>query len=168
MDVAVAGAITQGRRGELLAPMAEMAELGVRLFTDDGDGVQSTLVMRRALEYARPLGRAAGPALRGRRAERGGLDERGRSERSPGARGPPGRGRGRSWCCATSSSCASPARPLHFLHLSTRRSLDLVAAARAEGLPVTCEVAPHHFTLDESACSNYDPTFKVHPPLRGA
>src|ERR1019366_7095295 len=45
-----------GRRGELLAPMAEMARLGVRLFTDDGDGVQSASVMRRALEYARPLG----------------------------------------------------------------------------------------------------------------
>jgi dihydroorotase len=58
--------------------------------------------------------------------------------------------------------------PLHFLHLSSARSLDLVLAARAHGLPVTFEVAPHHFTLDESACSTYDPLFKVHPPLRTA
>ena len=56
IDVAVAGAITQGRKGELLAPMAEMAELGVRLFTDDGTGVQSPSLMRRALSYAKPLG----------------------------------------------------------------------------------------------------------------
>jgi dihydroorotase len=55
---------------------------------------------------------------------------------------------------------------LHFLHLSTRRSLELVCAARDEGLPVSFEVAPHHFTLDESACADYDPVFKVHPPLR--
>ncbi len=55
-EVAVAGAITVGRQGERLAPMAEMAELGVRLFTDDGSGVQSAGLMRRALEYATGLG----------------------------------------------------------------------------------------------------------------
>jgi dihydroorotase len=55
---------------------------------------------------------------------------------------------------------------VHFMHLSTARSLALVAGARREGLPVTCEVAPHHFTLDESACSTFDSLFKVHPPLR--
>ena len=56
LDVAVAGAITKDRRGESLAPMAEMAALGVRLFTDDGIGVQDPSVMRRALTYAKPLG----------------------------------------------------------------------------------------------------------------
>jgi dihydroorotase len=56
--------------------------------------------------------------------------------------------------------------PLHFLHLSTSRSLEMVVRARDEGLPVSFEVAPHHFTLDESACATYDPVFKVHPPLR--
>jgi dihydroorotase len=55
-DVRVAGAITKGRRGDELAPMAEMAALGVRLFTDDGDGVQDERLMRRALEYASGLG----------------------------------------------------------------------------------------------------------------
>ncbi len=57
---------------------------------------------------------------------------------------------------------------LHLLHLSTARSLSLVAQARAQGLDVTFEVAPHHFTLDESACGAYDPIMKVHPPLRTA
>jgi dihydroorotase len=55
---------------------------------------------------------------------------------------------------------------VHFMHLSTARSISLVVAARAEGLAVTCEVAPHHFTLDEGACEHFDPLFKVHPPLR--
>jgi hypothetical protein len=57
---------------------------------------------------------------------------------------------------------------LHFMHLSTARSVALVLAARAEGLPVTCEVAPHHFTLDESVLRHLRPLFKVHPPLRAA
>ncbi len=55
---------------------------------------------------------------------------------------------------------------MHFLHLSTVRSVELVASARREGLPVSCEVAPHHFTLDEGAVATFDPIFKVHPPLR--
>lgn len=55
---------------------------------------------------------------------------------------------------------------VHFQHLSTRRSLELVAAAKAEGLRVTCEVTPHHFTLTEACCASYDPVFKVNPPLR--
>jgi dihydroorotase len=54
------------------------------------------------------------------------------------------------------------------MHLSTKRSVELVRNARAEGLNVTAEVAPHHFTLDESACAGFDPVFKVHPPLRSA
>ena len=55
-DVRVAGAITVGRAGKQLAPMAEMAALGVQLFTDDGNGVQDARLMRRALEYASGLG----------------------------------------------------------------------------------------------------------------
>ena len=55
---------------------------------------------------------------------------------------------------------------VHFLHVSTYRSLRMVIAARTEGLDVTCEVAPHHLTLDETACEGFDAHFKVHPPLR--
>ena len=55
---------------------------------------------------------------------------------------------------------------VHFLHLSTARSLAMVREARAEGLDVTCEVAPHHFVLSEESCGTFDPQFKVHPPLR--
>ena len=57
---------------------------------------------------------------------------------------------------------------VHFLHLSTAASVDLVRAAKRDGVRVTCEVAPHHFTLTDEACSTFDPAFKVHPPLRSA
>jgi dihydroorotase len=55
---------------------------------------------------------------------------------------------------------------IHFLHLSTAASVELVRAAKARGLPVTAEAAPHHFTLTDATCRTYDPLFKVNPPLR--
>ena len=56
--------------------------------------------------------------------------------------------------------------PVHFLHLSTAGSVALVRRAKAEGLPVTAEVAPHHFALTDAEVAGYDPVFKVNPPLR--
>ncbi len=167
LDVAVAGAITQGRLGELLAPMGEMARLGVRLFTDDGEGVQSASVMRRALEYAKPLGVRLAQHCEEATLVAGGSMNEGPLSGRLGLLGRPSLAE-EVMVLRDLELVRLTGAPLHFLHLSTRRSLDLVAAARAEGLPVTCEVAPHHFTLDEGACSTYDPTFKVHPPLRSA
>jgi dihydroorotase len=167
IDVAVAGAITQGRRGELLAPMAEMAELGVRLFTDDGVGVQDPSLMRRALEYARPLGVRLAQHCEDERLAAGGSMNEGALSSRLGLVGRPALAEElmvmRDIELVRLTRC-----PLHFLHLSTARSLALVAAAKAQGLPVTCEVAPHHFSLSEDAVATYDPLFKVHPPLRAA
>jgi dihydroorotase len=165
LDIAVAGAITQGREGEKLAPMAEMAALGVRLFTDDGTGVQNAAVMRKALTYAKSLGvRLAQHCEDDALAAGGSMNEGALSSRL-GLVGRPALSEElmvlRDIELVRLTGC-----PLHFMHLSTRRSLDLVVAARAEGLPVTCEVTPHHLTLDESALESYDPIFKVHPPLR--
>jgi dihydroorotase len=55
---------------------------------------------------------------------------------------------------------------VHFLHVSTERTVELVRDAKAEGLAVTAEAAPHHFTLTDAACASFDPVYKVHPPLR--
>jgi dihydroorotase len=165
IDVAVAGAITQGRRGELLAPMAEMAALGVRLFTDDGVGVQNPSLMRRALTYAKPLGVRLAQHCEDDLLAAGGLMNEGALSSRLGLPGRPALSEElmvlRDIELVRLTGC-----PLHFLHLSTARSLSLVKAAKREGLPVTCEVAPHHFTLDENALADFDPIFKVHPPLR--
>ena len=145
VDVAVAGAITQGRRGELLAPMAEMAELGVRLFTDDGDGVQSALVMRRALEYARPLGVRLAEHCEDAALSAGGSMNEGALSGRLGLVGRPGAAED-LMVLRDLELVRLTGAALHFLHLSTRRSIELVAAARAEGLPVTCRggAAPFH------------------------
>jgi dihydroorotase len=62
--------------------------------------------------------------------------------------------------------CAVTGTPVHFLHCSAAGTVDLVRAAKARGLPVTAEVAPHHFALTDACCEGFDPMFKVHPPLR--
>ncbi len=166
VDVAVAGAITVGRRGEHLAPMAELAALGVRLFTDDGAVVQDAAVMRRALVYARPLGvRLAQHAEDASLADPGQMNEGPVSSRL-GLIGRPTLAEDVIVARDIELVRATGA-PLHFLHLSSARALALVEAARAEGLPITAEVTPHHLSLDESACVAYDATYKVNPPLRG-
>jgi dihydroorotase len=166
-EVAPAGAITTGRRGETLAPMAEMAALGVSLFTDDGAGVQDGDLMRRALEYARGLDVACAQHCEDASLAAGGVMHEGAWSSTLGLRGQP-----------LLAETAMVARDLglveltrarmHFLHLSAPESVALVSAARRRGLPVTCEVAPHHLTLDDASCASYDPIFKVNPPLRPA
>lgn len=166
LDIAVAGAITQGRAGEKLAPMAEMAALGVRLFTDDGSGLQNPALMRRALTYAKALGVRLAQHCEDEQLCAGGSMNEGALSSRLGLVGRPSLAEElmvlRDLELVRLTGC-----PMHFMHLSTRRSVSLVAAARREGLPVTCEVAPHHLTLDESVLETYDPLFKVHPPLRG-
>ena len=145
--------------------MAEMAALGVRLFTDDGVGVQDPSMMRRALTYARPLGvRLAQHCEDEALAGAGSMNEGSTSSRL-GLIGRPALAE-ELMVMRDIELVRLTGGSLHFLHLSTRRSIAMVAAARREGLDVTCEVAPHHFTLDERACEGFDPLFKVHPPLR--
>lgn len=167
IDIAVAGAISQGRRGEMLAPMAEMAALGVRLFTDDGTGVQDASLMRRALAYAKPLGVRLAQHCEDESLASGGSMNEGVVSSRLGLVGRPAIAE-ELMVLRDIELVRLTGGALHFLHLSTARSVELVVAARLEGLPVTCEVAPHHFTLDESFCGTFDPIFKVHPPLRGA
>jgi dihydroorotase len=165
IDVAVAGAITVGREGRILSPMAEMAALGVTLFTDDGTGVQDAGLMLRAMQYAKGLGvtlaehcedeslAGSGCMNGGSLASRLGLPGRsGLSEEVMVAR---------DLALAEATGCA-----IHLLHLSTARSLELCLEAKRRGIDVTFEVTPHHLHLAEDLCASYDPLFKVHPPLR--
>jgi dihydroorotase len=166
-EVAVAGAITVGREGRHLAPMAELAALGVRLFTDDGAGVQSAGLMRRALEYGRGLGvTLAQHCEDGSLACDGAMHEGAWSSRL-GIPGMPALAEEVMVARDIALSRATGAR-IHFLHLSTGPSIELVRQAKALGLPVTAEAAPHHFSLTDACAADYDPVFKVNPPLRPA
>ncbi len=164
-QVAVAGAITVGRAGQRLAPMAELAALGVRLFTDDGAGVQSAGLMRRALEYARDLGATLAQHCEdGSLACDGAMHEGAWSSRL-GIPGMPALAEEVMVARDIALARVTGSR-IHFLHLSTAPSIELVRQAKAAGLPVTAEVAPHHFSLTDACAAGYDPVFKVNPPLR--
>ncbi len=165
-DVVSSGCITKRREGHELAPMGELHGLGVRIFTDDGACVAESGVMRRALEYARSLPgavlaqHAEDPSL----AAGGHMHEGAWSSRL----GIPGRpGAAESTIIARDIALAElTGAPVHFLHVSTAEAVDLVRDAKARGVAVTAEVAPHHFTLTDACCASFDPAFKVHPPLR--
>ena len=164
-DVSVAGAITVGRAGERLAPIGEMAALGVRLFTDDGNGVQDGRLMRRALEYASGFGVTLAQHCEDAALAAGGHMHEGEWSSRLGLAGQPSEAEELMVMRDIALARLTGAR-VHFQHLSTAGSVGLVRAARAAGLPVTAEAAPHHFTLTHAACATYDPVFKVNPPLR--
>ena len=166
-EVLPSGCITIGRAGERLAPFGELSAAGVRIFTDDGNGVQDAHLMRRALEYAGPLGITLAQHCETTSLTKGAVMHEGA-------------------CCSRLGLPGWPSLAeelmvfrdielvrltgvgMHFLHLSTARSVQLVRQAKAEGLPITAEAAPHHFTLTDEALNGYDPLFKVNPPLRTA
>lgn len=165
VDVHVAGAITVGRAGERLAPMAELAALGVRIFTDDGAGVQDGALMRRALDYARGLGVTLAQHCEDDRLVAGGVMHEGSWSSRLGVPGVPAAAEESMVGRDVALARLTEAR-LHFMHLSTAGSVALVRRAKADGVAVTAEVAPHHLVLTDAACEGYDPVFRVNPPLR--
>jgi dihydroorotase len=164
-DVRVAGAITVGRQGRQLAPMAEMAALGVNLFTDDGTGVQDARLMRRALEYSSALGVTLAQHCEDSSLAGGGHMHEGEWSSRLGIPGQPAEAEELMVMRDLALARLTGAR-VHFLHLSTAGSLAMIRGAKASGLEVTAEVAPHHFTLTDAEVASYDPVFKVNPPLR--
>jgi dihydroorotase len=166
-DVRAAGAITIGREGEKLAPLAEMAALGVQLFTDDGRGVQDARLMRRALEYAFDLDVVLAQHCEDEAIAQGGVMHEGEWSSRLGVPGQPAEAEELMVQRDVALARLTGAR-IHFQHLSTARSVELVRAARAAGIAATAEATTHHFTLTHASCAGYDPVFKVHPPLRTA
>jgi dihydroorotase len=167
--VHVSGSITVGRAGAALSPMGEMAQMGVRVFTDDGSGVQDDRLMRRALEYASGL---PGPITLAQHCEVEALSEGGHMHEGEwssrlGIPGIPPEAEELMVFRDIALARLTGAR-VHFQHLSTAGAVELVRQAKAKGLPVTSEATPHHFTLTHAEVASYDPVFKVNPPLRTA
>jgi dihydroorotase len=169
-DVHTSGAITVGRAGEQLAPLGEMAELGVRFFTDDGAGVADARLMRRAMEYAGGLTANGLGVVLAQHCEdpvlaSGGHMHEGEWSSRLGIPGQPAEAEELMVMRDLALARLTGTR-VHFQHLSTAGSIAMVSAAKAAGLPVTCEATTHHFTLTHAECASYDPVFKVNPPLR--
>ena len=160
-------ALTVGRAGEQLTPMAELAELGVRLFTDDGNGLQDDRLMRRAMEYASGLPQDVVLAQHCEvevLAEGGHMHEGAWSSRL-GIPGIPAAAEEVMVARDVALARLTGAR-VHFQHMSTAGSVELIRQAKANGTRCTAEVAPHHLTLTDAEVASFDPVFKVNPPLR--
>ncbi|WP_436796189.1 dihydroorotase [Actinospongicola halichondriae] len=164
-DVRTSGAITVGRAGTQLAPMAELAELGVTLFTDDGAGVQDNRLMRRAMEYATGLGVTLAQHCEDDALCGGGHMHEGEWSSRLGIPGQPAEAEELMVMRDIALARLTGAK-LHFQHMSTAGSMAMIAGAKAAGLSITCEATTHHFTLTHANCASYDPVFKVNPPLR--
>ena len=167
VEVLPAGALSKGLEGRKMADLGEMARslAKVRLFTDDGHGVQDALFARRVMEYLVTF-----DAVYAEHCEDAALAAGGQMHESPrsialGLRGIPSAAEelmaARDVALAKLTGCR-----LHLLHVSTRGTVEIVRRAKDEGVPVTAEATPHHFTLTDEALESYDPLMKVNPPLR--
>ena len=167
VEVVAAGALTRRQAGEKMADLGEMARsvARVRLFTDDGHGVQDALLARRAMEYLVGLGGIYAEHCEEASLARGGQMHEGERSAALGLRGIPAEAEelmaARDIALAKLTGCR-----LHLLHVSTAGTVDIVRRAKDDGVAVTAEATPHHFTLTDDAVSGYDPNAKVNPPLR--
>ena len=167
VNVFPVGSITQGSKGEHLAEMGDLREAGCVAVSDDGKPVINSELMRRALEYAKGMGimlisHSEDLSLVGE-----GVMNEGFTSTELGLRG-----------ISRVAEDAAVARdvylaeftdsPIHIAHVSTKGALRIIRGAKARGVKVTCETAPHYFTLTDDAVRGYDTNAKMNPPLREA
>ncbi|MDR0881937.1 MAG: dihydroorotase [Candidatus Adiutrix sp.] len=162
-----AAAMTLGRQGQELTEYEHLRAAGAVAVTDDGAWVRNPKVMRRVLDYAavaglRPLCHAEDHDL-----SQGGAINEGPISTRLGLPGIPAQAEINA-VTRDINLVELTGRPLHFCHLSTRGAVEALRAARARGLPVTGETAPHYLFLTQEDVGDYDPNAKMNPPLRTA
>ncbi len=158
-------AVTQGLRGIETVDFTAMIEAGARLFSDDGIPIDDAMILSRALDETKRLGYAVALHEEDRALSCEGALNAGAVSKHLGVSGYPDSAESdrvrRDLAIAIGSGGA-----VHICHVSTPESLELIRAARRHGAQVTCEVTPHHFTLDESAATTWGTNAKMNPPLR--
>jgi dihydroorotase len=159
------GAITRGLLGETLSDIGDLKASGVVALSDDGRPVMSAGLMRRALEYGRTFDLPVVQHCEDLTLSHGGVMNEGAASTRAGLRGQPRQAEEVMVSRDIALVELTGAR-YHVAHMSTARSVELVRDAKKRGLPVTCEVTPHHLMLTDEACLGYDTSTKVNPPLR--
>jgi len=161
------GAISKGLLGETLAEMGELQESGCVAVSDDGRPVMNAELMRRAMEYARTFGLTIVQHCEDLSLSAGGAMNEGPVATRAGIRAQPGSAES-AMVARDLELCALTGARYHVAHVSSAESVRLIREAKSRGLPVTCEVTPHHLTLTDEACAHYDTSAKCNPPLRAA
>ncbi len=158
-------AITKGQRGEELSPVGELVRYGAAAFSDDGHPVSNSNLMRRAMEYASMWDALIISHCEDVELSQDGVMNEGEVSTMLGMRGIPSVAEdvmvAREIALARYTGCR-----VHIAHISTKASVEMVRRAKAEGIKISAEAAPHHFSLTDSAVDGYSSMTKVNPPLR--
>ena len=164
--VHVSGTLTHGRKGEIISEMGDMVKHGAVAFTDDGGSPQDAGIMRLVMDYAHQFGRAVMSHCQDTGLVGAGQINEGAASTRLGILGWPAAGE-ELQIARDIALCRLTGTHLHIQHITTARGVEEVRRAKAEGLPVTCEVTPHHLFLNEDALDEtYNTNLKVNPPLR--
>ena len=165
VNVYPVGAITRGQMGKELTDMAELKQAGCKALSDDGKCVENSQVMRLALEYAKMIELLLIQHCQDHTLTAGGVMNEGYHSMVLGLKGDPG--------IAETVIVARDIELAHYLktkvhlaHMSLKRSVELIRFAKSQGIQVTAEACPHHFTLTDEAVKGFDTSTKVNPPLR--
>lgn len=158
------GAVTKGQQGESLADIGKMKEHGICAISEDGKTVMDSGLLKKAMSYAKPFGLVMMSHTEDRNLT-GGAMNAGENAQLFGIKGIPREAEeiivARDILLAKYTGCK-----LHLCHISTEGSLEIIRFAKAQGVAVTAETAPHYFTLDDSILGDYDTNKKMSPPLR--
>lgn len=165
--VRVIAAATQGLRGEIMSEMASLAKVGAVAFSDDGEPIMDSGVMRRVLEYASGVGRTVISHCEDLSLKGSGVVHEGAHSTCCGLPGSPAEAE--TVMVARDIELARlTGASLHIAHVSAARSIEMIAEAKESGLRVTAEVTPHHLSLTDEAILSYNTNTKMAPPLRAA
>ena len=159
------GAISENLEGEKLNDIADMKKAGIRAVTDDGMPVSDSQLMRRTLEYCKSLDIPVFVHAEDKRLADGGSMNEGLPATVMGIKGIPNAAESVMVMRDIALAELTGAR-VHFCHMSTAQSIEAIRQAKAKGVPVTCETAPHYFSLTDADIPPYDTNFKMNPPLR--
>ena len=166
VEVLPIAAISKDRKGKNLSPMGRLKAAGAVAFSDDGDWIANSSLMRRALEYLKSFNLVLISHCEDKNLSGGGVMNEGYFSTITGLKGIPREAEEvalfRDLALARMSRSS-----LHIAHVSTCRSVKLIREAKQAGVKVTAEVTPHHFTLTEKEAATFDTNTKINPPLRG-
>jgi dihydroorotase len=165
VDVFCCAALTRGRQGKELAPLLELHAAGAVLFSDDGTWLADAELLRRAFLLVKSFNGLVAQHCQEPRLTEGFALNAGALATRLGLKGYPAVAEEIALARDLLLAASCQAR-YHAQHISTRGAVELIREAKRRGMPVSCEVTPHHLLLTEDAVGDYDTNAKVNPPLR--
>jgi len=165
INVLICGTITKGRLGKELSEITELKQKGAHALSDDGSSVDDDALMRQALQKAQQAGILTICHSEDKRLSGKGVINLGFNSTRLGLRGIASESEYKRVSRDIQLAEESQA-PIHIAHVSCRESIEIITQAKKKGIKVTCETAPHYFTLTEEDVLGYDTNMKMNPPLR--